>query len=173
MSKCHKSYVDETCTFYDVSVEQFAEESGTDESANPILCADKTCLSRKTTRFQRASLWLPPAYCEICPASVGEWVRTQMSHTEIESRRPRLTAGVLGSHQRCLRRPAWTALEAHTGEQQHTVYLRSNLHLWNHPLSHNRLQTEPISEQECNLKVGDATLLKALREFIFFVFQFL
>lgn len=96
-----------------------------------------------------------------------------MSHTATESRRPWLTASVLGGRQRCLRRPAWTVLEAHTGEQQHTVYLRSNLHLWNHPLSHSRLQTEPIPEQECNLKVGDATLLKALRDYILFVFQFL
>lgn len=75
---------------------------------------------------------------------------------------------------RCLRRPARTALQAHTGEQQQrTVYLRSNLHLWNHPLSRSRLQAGSISEQECNLKVDDAMLLKALREFIFFVLQFL
>lgn len=101
------------------------------------------------------------------PVSASESEAKRLT-PKIESRPLRLTASVLGSLLLRLQRLAWAALQAHTGEQQHTVYLRSNLHLWNHPLSHNRLRTEPISEQECNLKVGDATLLKVLGDFIFF-----
>lgn len=62
---------------------------------------------------------------------------------------------------------ALAALEAHTGLSSGArFYFGSNRHLWNYPPSCNCL----LAEQECHLKVGDATLLKALREFSFFFF---